>query len=94
MVTLPWTGQRRLASHFSVDRQWTPAAASVQTLADRVNPYGTWLRDEDGEHVWLGSPLRVHRRCDRLMFDISNKIACDGMMVYGVSRNQDDFLLA
>ncbi|MFC8926259.1 DEAD/DEAH box helicase [Streptomyces albidoflavus] len=94
VVPLPWTGQRRLAGHFSVDRRWAPAAASVQTLADRLNPYGTWLRDQEGEAIWLGSPLRVHRRCDRLMFDISNKIAYDGMMVYGVHRDQDDFALA
>ncbi|WEB40617.1 AAA domain-containing protein [Streptomyces yunnanensis] len=94
VVTLPWTGQRRLAGHFAVDRQWAPAAASVQALSDRLNPYGTWLKDQDGEDIWLGSPLRVHRRCDRLMFDISNKIAYDGMMVYGVHRDQDDFPLA
>ncbi|GAA3645107.1 AAA domain-containing protein [Streptomyces iranensis] len=94
VVTLPWTGQQRLAGHFAVDRQWAPAAASVQALADRLNPYGTWLKDQDGEDIWLGSPLRVHRRCDRLMFDISNKIAYDGMMVYGVHRDQDDFPLA
>ncbi|WP_435127981.1 AAA domain-containing protein [Actinacidiphila sp. bgisy144] len=93
VVTLPWTGQRRLASRFSVDRRWAPSAASVQTLADRLNPYGTWLADRDGEQVWLGSPLRVHRRCDRLMFEVSNAIAYDGMMVYGVSRDQDDFPL-
>ncbi|WP_126640883.1 DEAD/DEAH box helicase [Embleya hyalina] len=94
VVTLPWTGQRRLARHFEVDRRWAPAATSVQALADRLNPYGTWLRDHEGEDIWLGSPLRVHRRCDRLMFDVSNKIAYDGMMVYGVNRDQDDFVLA
>ncbi|MET7638261.1 AAA domain-containing protein [Streptomyces sp. NPDC005438] len=94
VVPLPWTGQRRLAGHFAVDRQWAPAASSVQSLADRLNPYGTWLKDEEGEDTWLGSPLRVHRRCDRLMFDISNKIAYDGMMVYGVNRDQDDYPLA
>ncbi|WP_439675365.1 AAA domain-containing protein [Embleya sp. MST-111070] len=91
VVTLPWTGQQRLARHFEVDRQWAPAATSVQVLADRLNPYGTWLKDHDGEDIWLGSPLRVHRRCDRLMFDVSNTIAYDGMMVYGVDRDQDDF---
>ncbi|MCW5253310.1 AAA domain-containing protein [Streptomyces sp. SHP 1-2] len=94
VVTLPWTGQRRLAGHFGVDRLWAPAAASVQSLADRVTPYGTWLEDQEGEEIWLGSPLRVHRRCDRLMFDVSNRIAYDGMMVYGVHRDQDDFPLA
>ncbi|MCH6161570.1 DEAD/DEAH box helicase [Streptomyces marispadix] len=94
VVPLPWTGQKRLASHFEVDRQWTPAAGSVQTLADRLNSYGTWLKDGEGENVWLGSPLRVHRRCDRLMFEVSNKIAYDGMMVYGVLREGEEFPLA
>ncbi|MFC7220662.1 AAA domain-containing protein [Streptomyces polyrhachis] len=93
VVTLPWKGQRRLAHHFDVDLDWAPGAASVQTLADRLNPFGTWLANEEGGDTWLGSPLRVHRRCDRLMFDISNKIAYDGMMVYGVDREQDDFPL-
>ncbi|GAA4216941.1 DEAD/DEAH box helicase [Actinocatenispora rupis] len=97
VVTLPWTGQRRLAGHFAVDRQWAPSAASVQTLADRLNSYGTWI-DTHGEgstdeSIWVGSPLRVHRRCDRLMFDVSNAIAYGGLMVYGVNRDQDDFAL-
>ena len=35
------------------------------------------------EPVWVGTPLRVHRRCDRLMFGISNQIAYDGLMVFG-----------
>lgn len=36
-----------------------------------------------GEPVWVGTPLRVHRRCDRLMFGISSQIAYDGLMVFG-----------
>lgn len=85
VVTLPWSGQNRLCRHLGVDRQWVPQNGSVQSIADRVNRFGTWLPDTDGSgYTWVGSPLRVHRRCDRLMFEVSNKIAYDGMMVYGV----------
>lgn len=30
----------------------------------------------------VGLPLLVHRRCQNPMFDISNRIACDGQVVY------------
>lgn len=59
---------------------WSPTLTSVQKLADRINPYGTSLISH-GE--WLGSPLRVHRRCDEPMFSISNKIAYNDKMFHG-----------
>ncbi|MDR3083319.1 MAG: ATP-binding domain-containing protein [Streptomyces sp.] len=90
VVTLPLTGQKRLCRHFGVDGQWAPGATSVQGLADRQTPFGTWLGGEEQGRVWVGSPLRVHRRCDRLMFDVSNEIAYDGMMVYGVGERGDE----
>ncbi|MGV9881445.1 DEAD/DEAH box helicase [Streptomyces sp. NPDC003006] len=90
VVTLPLTAQKRLCRHFGVDGQWAPGAGSVQSLADRQTRYGTWLGGEEQGPVWVGSPLRVHRRCDRLMFDVSNEIAYDGMMVYGVNERHDD----
>jgi hypothetical protein len=95
VLTLPWSGQKRLCRHFGVDQQWAPQNGSVQTIADRLNTFGTWLPDLDGSgHTWVGSPLRVHRRCDRLMFEVSNKIAYDGMMVYGVPPRPGFDLLA
>ncbi|MDT8913589.1 AAA domain-containing protein [Amycolatopsis sp. PS_44_ISF1] len=85
VVTLPWSGQTRLCHQFGVDRQWAPQNGSVQSIADRLNIFGTWLPGSEGSgYAWVGSPLRVHRRCDRLMFEVSNNIAYDGMMVYGV----------
>ena len=40
--------------------------------------------------TWVGTPLRVHRRSDRLVFEISNEIAYDGLMVFG-TRHRGPF---
>lgn len=93
VVALPWSGQKRLCRQFSVDPQWAPQSVSVQSVADRLNTFGTWMPEPDTPgYIWVGSPLRVHRRCDRLMFEVSNKIAYDSMMVYGVN-SRDPFEL-
>jgi superfamily I DNA and/or RNA helicase len=89
VVTLPWSGQKRLCRQSGADLQWAPQSASVQSVADRLNTFGTWLPEPDGQaYTWVGSPLRVHRRCDELMFKVSNKIAYDNMMVYGVTGRE------
>jgi hypothetical protein len=41
-----------------------------------------------GEPVWMGAPLRVHRRCEQPMFDMSNTLAYGGMMVYGTRQER------
>ncbi|MEU8437258.1 ATP-binding protein [Streptomyces sp. NPDC029216] len=85
VVTMPTTLQRRLLNAYDVGDQWLPSATSAQAVADRTNRYGTYLPAPDGddEHVWVGSPLRVHRRCENPMFTVSNEIAYGGLMVYG-----------
>ncbi|MEE1783397.1 DEAD/DEAH box helicase [Streptomyces sp. SP17BM10] len=85
VVTMPTALQRRLLRAYDVDEQWLPSATSAQAVADRTNRYGTYLPAPDGEddHVWVGSPLRVHRRCEEPMFTISNVVAYGGLMVYG-----------
>jgi hypothetical protein len=91
VVTLPWGGQRALAREYGVGEQWAPGRTSVQQLADRTAEHGTWLPAAGtGEPAWVGTPLRVHRRCDRPMFDISNTIAYDGLMVFG-TKERDPF---
>ncbi|GKX59604.1 DEAD/DEAH box helicase [Leminorella grimontii] len=61
-------------------KNWSPSVQSVQNLADRVNPYGT---GQITNSTWLGSPLRVHRRCDEPMFSIANAIAYNNKMLHG-----------
>lgn len=82
VFNLPFTVQQALRKHYKVGETWLPGRTSVQELADRVNPFGTYLKGGE-EPIWVGAPLRVHRRCDRLMFEISNAVAYDNMMVYG-----------
>ena len=70
---------------------WSPTVQSVQNLADRVNPYGTRQITKES---WLGSPLRVHRRCDEPMFSIANAIAYNNKMLHGRDNlwPQDTFI--
>lgn len=53
---------------------------SVQQFADELNPYGTYFEESNGDAMWVGCPLVVHRRCINPMFDISNAISYSGIM--------------
>lgn len=90
VVNLPWGGQRALAREFDVSEEWAPSRASVQQLADRLAVVGTQLPGPAGD-VWVGAPLRVHRRCDRPMFEVSNRIAYHGLMVFGTPPDEKLF---
>ncbi|MBU3145629.1 DEAD/DEAH box helicase [Clostridium sp. CF012] len=51
---------------------------SVQGFADRINSFGSYIKDpinEDAPLTWIGCPLVVHRRCINPMFDISNELS-------------------
>lgn len=82
VFTIPPAFVEALAQRAFADewREWSPTAQSVQNLADRVNPYGSAQISKD---KWLGSPLRVHRRCDEPMFSIANTIAYNNKMLHG-----------
>jgi superfamily I DNA and/or RNA helicase len=60
---------------------------SVQLLADRANRWGAHIVQYDGSELWVGAPLRVHRRCAEPMFSLSNAMAYNEKMVSGVSRD-------
>ncbi|MGI6245753.1 MAG: DEAD/DEAH box helicase [Pseudochelatococcus sp.] len=68
---------------------YSPDSASVQMLADRCNPYGTEAGGEGDKGIWIGSPLRVHRRCLDPMFSIANRIAYDDRMIFGLDNRLD-----
>jgi hypothetical protein len=93
VVTVALEVQNLLRKHFTVDAAWMPGRGSVQSIADRTTQFGTYLPTGEGEDVWVGMPLRVHRRCDNPMFKISNAVAYDGSMVHGVNRKNQAGLL-
>jgi hypothetical protein len=74
--------QARLRRQYRADPGWQPSATSAQGLSDRRTPWGTEIPRHEGDPVWVGAPLRVHRRCQEPMFSVSNEIAYHGLMVY------------
>lgn len=85
VVTLPAKLIARLREHFQIEPGYSPEGTSVQRLADQSSRYGRTLTNG----MWVGCPLRVHRRCDDPMFSVSNKVAYDGLMVHGRARKTD-----
>lgn len=53
---------------------------SVQSFADGLNAFGTYLDNGTDYPEWVGCPLLVHRRCISPMYDISNEISYNGIM--------------
>lgn len=68
-------------------------ANSAQHLADRANQHGAVVVQYDGSDLWVGAPLRVHRRCVDPMFSLSNDIAYNNKMVLGVAPASEAALL-
>lgn len=72
----------RMRTRYAVHEHWRPSRQSAQSLADEATSRGRQVGPR-GEKRWVGLPLVVHRRCDRPMFELANRIAYDGAMVYG-----------
>ncbi|MBN3815774.1 hypothetical protein G3N57_03785 [Paraburkholderia sp. Se-20369] len=93
VFTVPTTLINALAdlSPHTLDGRYSPAKVSVQRLADDANPFGTHVAVDGEDPLWIGSPLRVHRRCVDPMFTIANRIAYHDKMVFGLtSRSPGD----
>lgn len=82
IVTVSDAVLEHMRTCYGVGPHWLPNRQSAQTLADQATPWGR-LAGPVGQKSWVGLPLVVHRRCDRPMFDLANRIAYDGAMVYG-----------
>lgn len=85
VITLDERTDQRLQERHGARRIHRSTEASMQSLADRINPFGTVIHGTERD-VWVGSPLLVHRRCVEPMFSISNDIAYDGGMVLGAGN--------
>ncbi|WP_285658631.1 DEAD/DEAH box helicase, partial [Helicobacter bizzozeronii] len=68
-----------IAQKYQVSEHFLSYETSVQSIMDYISPYG--YQNKKGEYI--GIPLWVHRRCNSPMFDISNAISYDGLMVQG-----------
>jgi molybdopterin-guanine dinucleotide biosynthesis protein/predicted nucleic acid-binding Zn-ribbon protein len=91
VVTLPDKYQARLLEITGTDQQWLPAHNPAQVLADRHTRYGTTIKPQGGDELWVGAPLRVHRRCDDPMFEVVNKEVYGGLMIHGEKERRRPF---
>jgi hypothetical protein len=82
IVTVSDAVLEHMRTRYQVDPHWLPNRQSAQTLADEATPWGR-MAGPAGSKTWVGLPLVVHRRCDRPMYALANRIAYDGAMVYG-----------
>lgn len=89
IVTVSDAVLEHMRTHYQVDTHWLPNRQSAQTLADEATRWGRMAGPADGK-TWVGLPLVVHRRCDKPMYALANRIAYDGAMVYGTIAPRPD----
>ena len=90
VVTLSPPLVEGISKHVGVEPyQWMAPDASVQTLSDKANSYGTVI-PRDLSEIRIGTPLLVHRRCEDPMFSISNKLAYNGLMVQATASTASE----
>ncbi|MBK84258.1 MAG: hypothetical protein CMD81_10555 [Gammaproteobacteria bacterium] len=76
VVNLPSALVQGISRYYSINAlDWMAPDVSVQSLADRVNPYAIEQPHKTG---W---PILVHRRCAEPMFSMINAMAYEGLMV-------------
>lgn len=89
IVTVSDALLEHMRTRYCVDAHWLPNRQSAQTLADQATRWGR-LAGPTGSKTWVGLPLVVHRRCDKPMHGLANRIAYDGAMVYGTIAPRAD----
>ncbi|EAI3229561.1 AAA domain-containing protein [Campylobacter coli] len=91
IVNIPNNINNFFIQYFNIDKAFDVKNTSLQSRCDFLQSYGRYIY-QDSQKIWLGSPLRVHNRCDRPIFELSNKIAYGGMMIYG-KKNENTLQL-
>ena len=94
VVAMDRNADAKLAERRGAPDRHRATLASAQTLVDAANPFGAWVQPRAGRPVWVGCPLRVHRRCAEPMFGISNRLAYDGGMVLARGKMAEEDELA
>lgn len=89
IVTVSDAVLEHMRTRYRVDAHWLPNRRSAQTLADEATSLGR-MAGPSGKKTWVGLPLVVHRRCDKPMHELANRIAYDGVMVYGTRAPRPD----
>lgn len=93
IMTIPYDLISKFGECYKIDDKYKESL-SIQSFADEINLYGTY-RHVNGIKIWIGCPLRVHRRCIEPMFDIFNTIAYDNKMIYASTEpKNDDFTVS
>lgn len=82
IITVSDAVLEHMRTRYQVDDYWMPTRHSAQALADQATRWGRVIGPSD-DKKWVGLPLVVHRRCDRPMYTLANRIAYGGVMVYG-----------
>ncbi|HBF30260.1 MAG TPA: hypothetical protein DDW73_11650 [Rhizobium sp.] len=90
VVTLDKNVDTKLLERHKARIRHLATASSLQAIADQHNTFGSYLVSHQNEPVWVGSPLKVHRRCVEPMFSISNKIAYNQTMVLGRGKVEQE----
>ena len=89
IVTVSDAVLEHMRTRYQVETHWLPNRQSAQTLADEATRWGRMAGPADNK-TWVGLPLVVHRRCDKPMHALANRIAYDGAMVYGTLAPRPD----
>ena len=89
IVTVSDAVLEHMRTRYRVEAHWLPNHQSAQTLADEATAWGRMAGPADSK-TWVGLPLVVHRRCDKPMHELANRIAYDGAMVYGTITPRAD----
>ncbi|PJL68665.1 DNA helicase [Stenotrophomonas maltophilia] len=89
IVTVSDAVLEHMRTRYRVEAHWLPNHQSAQTLADQATAWGRMAGPVESK-TWVGLPLVVHRRCDRPMHELANRIAYDGAMVYGTMAPRAD----